>query len=131
MSRWDCLAHSRLTAIPYFAAIHVSCKIFQPQLVRARTIIKLRLIGFSNYISTQIKKTLTKAKVFFMGREMGFEPTHIGTTISLRDNIKRKNRYFSPFRNIIYHFINILWLHIGYMDFNKSPYMEDRKINKE
>ena len=61
---------------------------------------------------------------------MGFEPTHIGTTITLRDNIKRKNRYFSPFRNIIYHFINILWLHIGYMDFNKSPYMEDRKSKK-
>ena len=29
----------------------------------------------------QIKKTLAKAKVFFMGRIVGFEPTHIGTTI--------------------------------------------------
>ena len=32
-------------------------------------------------ITAQIKKTLTKVKVFFMGRKMGFEPTHIGTTI--------------------------------------------------
>ena len=29
----------------------------------------------------QIKKTSTKVKVFFMGRIVGFEPTHIGTTI--------------------------------------------------
>ena len=30
---------------------------------------------------TQIKKVLAKAKTFFMGRVVGFEPTHNGTTI--------------------------------------------------
>ena len=65
-----------------------------------------------------------------MGREMGFEPTNIGTTISLSNNIKRKNKYFRLLHKIIYQFINILWLHIGYMIFYNSPYMEDKNQNK-
>ena len=40
----DCLARSRLTAIPYFASWALPyCKILQPQLTRARTLKRLRL----------------------------------------------------------------------------------------
>ena len=71
-------------------------------------------------LPTYIKKTTTFVVVFFMGREMGFEPTNIGTTIRGLNHLTTpaifliiSSQYFSamgtPCLNYIFQFL-LIWL---------------------
>ena len=78
------------SAVTHFILLTQNCRSFCSVLLRRsvsltlhfslRKILRTHINGFSPS-HTQIKKMITNVIIFFMGRVVGFEPTHNGTTI--------------------------------------------------